>query len=421
LAVARLTGGQMNKRVVQRLLETFFRRWWLYLLPLVLFSAVGVMKGVNSGHGFTSTGVIDVSRGTLLSQLTSIRGENFGYETPANSTAGTMSSLLRTDQFMTEIAESAGVGEQLARGEMTPAALRMAIHVTPSTDTLLGVQATTDDPELSARLAKATIDRFVDYVVSGDVSESKAAEGFFARQLAEDETAVQKARADLQAYALAHPGGPTESRALDEQIEIQRLTGAVNSAESQYQTTQQKANEARLATEQAASDVSQRLRIVDEPDVPTKPEPRIQTAVMTVAIFVFVGMLLAFGAVVLGTVTDRSLRTGDDIEQLLGLSVIAVVPDAKLSRRGRHAKETGSPIRATGAKPSKAGAHTVAGRTTPAVAAKSSVERPPRSRTGRTEPGRDVVVRDGHDDGAGSERGATLGLARRTGRGGTSP
>ena len=71
----------MNKRVLRRLLETFFRRWWLYLLPLVLFVGVGVLKGARSTSGYESVGTVDVSSSTVLSQLTpSVRGDNFGYQ-----------------------------------------------------------------------------------------------------------------------------------------------------------------------------------------------------------------------------------------------------------------------------------------------------------------------------------------------------
>ena len=98
----------MNKRVVRRLLDTFFRHRWLYLLPVALFMLVGASQVVASGSGYLSVGVVDVAKDTLLSDLTSIRGENFGFETPAIATAKTMNGLLGTDNFLTAIAKSAG-------------------------------------------------------------------------------------------------------------------------------------------------------------------------------------------------------------------------------------------------------------------------------------------------------------------------
>ena len=97
---------------------------------------------------------------------------------------------------------------------------------------------------------------------------------------------------------------------------------------------------------------------------------------MTFAVFLFVGLLLSIGAVVLGTVTDRSMRSPEDVEQLLGLPVLAVVPDARLSRKGRHSK-VGSPIKAS-IPPKKAivRAATPAKKpSTKAISSKSSAER----------------------------------------------
>ena len=330
----------MNKRVVRRLLETFFRRWWLYLVPLTLFSLMGVAKAMQAESGYRSVGVVDVSKGTLLSQLSSVRGENFGYETPASATARTISSLLRTDRFIQSVAETAGVTGALERGQLTALGLRGRIFAAPSGDTLLEIAAVTDNPTLSARLVQATIDSFIEYEVATDVSDSRAAESFFDTQVKVYMRAVDDAEEALTAYADAHPGGPLNERPLDEQIEIERLTSAVTEAQANLTAAEQKTEEARLATDQSTSDVKQRLRIIDEPQIATAPEPRLKQAVLTVAFFMCVGLLVTVGAVVLGSITDRSIRSAEDVEQLLALPLLAVVPEAKSARRrGRHARK----------------------------------------------------------------------------------
>jgi uncharacterized protein involved in exopolysaccharide biosynthesis len=337
-------GGLMNKRVVRRLLETFFRRWWLYLVPVVLFTGVGVMMGFDGQNGYESAGVVDVSKGTLLSQLTSIRGENFGYETPATATAKTMNSLMGTDQFISAVAKSAGVTDALERGELTDLAMRRSISITPDGDTLVKVVATTDNPELSSRLAKATIDSFIEYNVNDEVSESKAAESFFNTQLQTYSDSLNSAQTALAEYAANHPGGPEGDRPLAEQIEIQRLKASADQAQTQYTAAEQKSDEARLATAQARADATQRIRLIDEPKVGLASAGGLRNALFTTAIFMIAGALLSFAAVVLGTVIDRSLRSSDDAEQLLGLTVLAAVPtegDLNDSRRSVHRRRRG--------------------------------------------------------------------------------
>ena len=138
-------------------------------------------------------------------------------------------------------------------------------------------------------------------------------------------------------YAAKHPGGPQEQRPLAEQVEIQQLTSAVTQAQSQLTNAQQKSEEARLATEQATSNASQRLRIIDQPKASSVPIPRLKKAVISLVIFIFVGMMLTIAAVVLGTVLDRSLRTPDDVEALLHLPVLAVVPSSSTKRKSKRA------------------------------------------------------------------------------------
>jgi len=327
----------MNKRVVRRLLDTFFRHRWLYLLPVALFVLVGASQVVASGSGYLSVGVVDVAKDTLLSDLTSIRGENFGFETPAIATAKTMNGLLGTDNFLTAIAKSAGVTGALERGELSTLAIKQAITVTPDGDNLVKIAAHTNNPELSARLAKGTIDSFTNYLVAADVGESKAAEQFFNDQLAAYQQQLEQAQTALREYATTHPGGPQDLRPLDEQVEIERLKSAVQQAQETFSNAQQKSDEARLATEQSVRDVSQRVRVIDEPEVPFGPEPRLKKAVLTVGLFTFVGAFISFGAVALATVMDRSMRSADDVEALLELPVLSVVPDGTPPKKRRRA------------------------------------------------------------------------------------
>jgi uncharacterized protein involved in exopolysaccharide biosynthesis len=334
----------MNKRVVRRLLETFFRRWYLYLVPVIAFTAVGAYKASGTTSGYKSTGIVDVSAGTLLSELTSIRGENYGYDTPAASTAGTINGLLGTGQFTTEVATRAGVTTALQRGQLTYLGLREAIYATAADDNLLKVVSVTTNPELSARLAKATIDAYIDYVVAGDVAESAAAEQFFEGQLATYQQQLTGAEAALDQYFVDHPGGSFEERPPDQQSDIEQLQLAVAQAREKVTATEAKIDEARLATEQATHDVQQRLRIVDEPEIALAPEPRLKQAVMTTGVFLFIGLLLSLGAVVLATVLDRSLWSAEDIEHLFHLPVLAAIPAAAMKGRRRSAVAERAPF-----------------------------------------------------------------------------
>jgi len=73
---------------ISRLLETFFRRKWLYLLPLVPFIALGVLTVLTTEPSYRSTAVVRVKLDTVLGQVTSDGGGNqLGAQTPAGFVA----------------------------------------------------------------------------------------------------------------------------------------------------------------------------------------------------------------------------------------------------------------------------------------------------------------------------------------------
>ena len=59
----------MSRSFALRLLETFFRRWFLCLLPALLLIGVGVESVATAQSKYVSKGVLYVESETLLSKL----------------------------------------------------------------------------------------------------------------------------------------------------------------------------------------------------------------------------------------------------------------------------------------------------------------------------------------------------------------
>ena len=119
--------------------------------------------------------------------------------------------------------------------------------------------------------------------------------------------------------------------------EIQRLNDDVDQASTRYNETLAKGESARLTTEQTKSDIAQRLRVIDEPQLPQYPQPKLKAQVMGLAAFLVLGFLFSAGAVVVGTVLDHGLRFPADVKSRLGMRALAVVPEVKLGRAlARH-------------------------------------------------------------------------------------
>lgn len=317
----------MTKRVIRRLFETFFRRWYLYILPLVLFIGAGVAQASSGTSGYRSGGVMSVAQDTVLSQLTQIRGEGFGYETPAAATSSDMNSLLGTERFLDAVIERAQITDALQSGLITELGVRQSIFATPGGDQLVQVVATTEFPDLSQRLASATIESFIAFEIEEKVSQSAAAEDFFDNQIRGYQREADDAQRELDRFVSSVDAARLEDQTLEEQIGVQQRQADVTAAETRLASAQEQSEAARLEREKTESDVRQQLRVVDEPQVPSAPESRRKDMIMTVAMFTFVGLLLTTGLVALAVVADRTFRVPEDVEHALGVKVVAVVPD----------------------------------------------------------------------------------------------
>src|SRR5436305_7818335 len=83
------------------------------------------------------------------------------------------------------------------------------------------------------------------------------------------------------------------------------------------------------------------MQVIDAPQVPGAPQPKMKKMVFSLATFLVLGLMLSIGAVVAGTAFDHSLLSANDVKNRLGVRVLAVVPDAgaRRWRRNRPAKE----------------------------------------------------------------------------------
>jgi uncharacterized protein involved in exopolysaccharide biosynthesis len=325
------TSGAGARLFIGRLLETFFRRWWLYVLPLVLLTALGTASIVGKGASYKASGSILVNRDSLLNQITAVRGQNsFGFDSPATYTSRQFSTLLGTDAFLTSVIKAAGLSSAAESGAITLDSVRKSLWVSPQGDELVVVNASTNSPELSFRLAGATIDSYLQWEIDTNVTESQGAEQFFESLLVPYQQRLDDARQALAQYVNTHPAaGAASDRPADEQVEIGRLTEAVTRADDQLSTATASLNSARLANTQSSTDVTQRLRIVDTPRQPAAPEPHRKKDALTLMMFLALGSIVSAAALVVGTLLDRSVRYGEEVEAHLKVPVLATVPSSR--------------------------------------------------------------------------------------------
>ena len=321
----------MTFSIVVRLLETFFRRWYFYLVPFVAIVGLGLSNVSSTPTEFSSAGVITTSNASLLSELTEVGTRTpFTFETAASLTSRKISSLLGTDDFARRVAVGAGAGAALDSGAITLNSIRFSITTYPAGDELLTVKATTISAELSQRLAQSTIDTYIDEVIDVELTQAKTAETVLKNRLDRHERELETARTALADYVRENPepalGG---DRPFDEQVTIDQLSSTVERADMQFAETMNQYEEAQLVTEQTQADIDQRIRVVDPPQTPLVPEPKLRTTVLKMVLFMILGALMTITLVAVVTALDHTVRREADIEAQVGLDVVATVPNAR--------------------------------------------------------------------------------------------
>lgn len=326
----------MTRSVLIRLLETFFRRWWLYLLPVVVIVGFGFVTVSSSNPTYRSAGVITVNSDTLLSNLADVSIDDpFTFETPASVTSRRINDLLGSTGFAVSVAEQAGLSQSMATGIVLLADVRSQVRAAPVGDSLVSITATTEDPEMSFRLANSAIEAFIALIVENDLSQSLSAAEFYDDLSAGYRESLVEAGQTLDDYVRANPEPVVGDRPVEEQNAIARLEAAESLAQEQFATAVAKAEDARLVAEQTQLDIDQRIGIVDAPEMPLAAEPRLRRMLLSIMLFVAIGTIVLAAMVAIATALDRSVRDRDDIESRFEPPVLGLIPIERL-RATRH-------------------------------------------------------------------------------------
>jgi hypothetical protein len=327
----------------ERLVDGFFRRWFLYLLPVVLLTAVGVNSARTMTGEFESYARLSATVNPYLDQP-DIRGTELGYlETPAQGTARLINEQLQTDAFIDEVAARSGLTEAVSAGLLPRDVIRSRVRANASGQNNLTVSATWIDPPTALALVEATTTGYGEYLNEIAVADSIEAVQFWTerRQAAEDEAAL--AEESLNAYISDLPPlADGDERSTEQVLELGRLNAALDRALTAVRDGQGAIDEAQFNANQAASSSARELVVIDAPRLPLQPAPVRRDQMVAIATFGMLGVIIALAALVLTTATDRSLRTRSQLRLASNVDVVAVIPRVKQLRRRRRSTQPAS-------------------------------------------------------------------------------
>lgn len=323
----------MVRLVTLRMLESYFRHRWLYLLPIVFMTALGAVFVLVNKPTYTAKGVLYVETQSYLASLTDLRDSGASWwTTPAESVNQEISELLQTDAFVRAIIQRTSLEEQMGKGSVVVdtiiADTRKNVWPTPLGNNQLQVNAVNEDPEVAYQIVNAVIEGYLQWRVNADLAESEVAQSFFTDLIDTYSADLSAAREAMRSYLDAHPTPLRGDRPGDEVLEISRLQGEIDLAASRYATALDKEEETRLAMAQIESDARQTYFLIDAPTVPEKPDTSLRKLALSGGIFTVIGVFLSIGLIIGAALLDRSFRFPIDVIHRLELPVLTMVPEA---------------------------------------------------------------------------------------------
>jgi uncharacterized protein involved in exopolysaccharide biosynthesis len=320
----------ITRRVVLNVLEAFFRRPWLHLLPLILLIALGAATAFSSTEEFRAVGTITAESTTAIGDATETNNNGFNFETPASVTARDINEKLRTNEFLTAVADKLQADAPASQNALLRRTIARSVQAFDDGQHLVRVAATTEGSELSFRLAQATIDTYIETVINNSARQNDETVAFFEGQVASAQAAYTAAQTALNDFLVQNNISlGSDEIAVPQQIVIAQLQADADRTESQYGAQLTSLDDAKQRAAATRTEIAQRIRVTDAPTSPGAPEPRLKSAVLTVIIFGVLGVLLSLASVIVAATLDRTIRVPGDITAKFGLDVLAVVPDAR--------------------------------------------------------------------------------------------
>ncbi len=121
----------------------------------------------------------------------------------------------------------------------------------------------------------------------------------------------------------------------DSEMDEQRLRAEVETNRALYNSFLQQVSATQIAEAFQNARVSGRFTVINPATLPTAPGKPNRPVLILLSLVV--GGIVGVGTVLVAEHHDYSLRTAEDVEQLLGLPVLGAVPrSAELERQGRH-------------------------------------------------------------------------------------
>lgn len=326
-----------------RYLRTFLKRWYLYLVPIIILPSLMTVYGYNKLLLYQSSALCWVDQPRFLPT------QDFGWNpwiTPAQNESQAMGELLQSETFVTDVAANTDLAKQvdLKTRAGKDAAFRhitseVTIYPAPVGTHTLYILVLDKDPRLAQQIAVALLAAYTTNFQQNREDLDNEALAFYVQQLTSSQGQLAQDGAKLQDYLHVHPGAAVAGAQTDPTLaQLQQQVGQdqsnVSSINSQIASLRQD-----LAALPSGS--SSFIQVQDPPELPLRPTLQKSKLLTTYTGEYGLGSALALVAIIVVglTLLDRKVYSVQDLRKIeeeleLDLPSIEALPVITGSRRG---------------------------------------------------------------------------------------
>jgi uncharacterized protein involved in exopolysaccharide biosynthesis len=326
-----------------RYLRTFLKRWYLYIVPILVLPAVMTVYGYDKLLVYQSTALCWVAQPRFLS------AQDFGWSswlTPAQNESQAMGELLQSETFVLGVAVNTDLAKQedlSTRTGRDQAFNRIKPEVTVSATTrgvhTLSIAVTDKDPHLAQQIVTALLAAYVSNFQQNRQSLDQQAIAFYQQQLIGAQSQQAQDSAKLQDYLQAHPGTSVLGSQTDPTLV--QLQQQVTQDQSNVSTINSELTSLRQDLAALPAGTSSFLQVEDPPQLPLQPTLQKSKLLITYTGEYGLGSAAALvGVIVIGlTLLDRKVYSVQDLRQIdeeleLELPSIEALPALPARRHG---------------------------------------------------------------------------------------
>lgn len=303
-----------------RFVAKFFRRWYLYLLPLIVLPVLATIYGKQSLTIYESSALIYINKpdaiigaGTAFNQ----------YLSPGQNGANAMNEALLSETFVvgvaqrTDLARAYDLNSQYGQDAVTT---RIRADVTIGATTVgqntLMVIVDEKTAHLAQQVADALTTQFVSYFNQGQQDFDKKQIAFYGQQLSDAQAKVQQDQAQLSQYLLAHPSLISASQQQTDPV-FRSLNQNLLNDQARANSLNGTLSKVQLDLSAAQSDLSDVFNVEDKPRVPLNSTLHLKKLLVFPAGGLAAALALIALIVGVQTMTDRRVYSKGDLRTIM--------------------------------------------------------------------------------------------------------